>query len=48
MTPNERSFVQIIFEDQSVDLYITQDVFEHILDLAQAFREIVRSSPAGH
>lgn len=38
---------QLTFEDDSIDLHITQDVFEHILDPAQAFREIARTLKPG-
>ena len=38
---------QLTFEDQSIDLHITQDVFEHIFDPAQAFREIARTLKPG-
>lgn len=38
---------QLTFADQSIDLHITQDVFEHILDPAQAFREIARTLKPG-
>ena len=38
---------QLTFKDQSIDLHITQDVFEHILDPAQAFREIARTLKPG-
>lgn len=37
----------LTFEDQSVDLHVTQDVFEHIFDPAQAFREIARTLKPG-
>lgn len=35
------------FEDESIDLHITQDVFEHIFDPAQAFKEIARTLRPG-
>lgn len=38
---------QLSFEDQSIDLHITQDVFEHLLDPAAAFREIARTLRPG-
>ncbi len=37
----------LTFEDQSIDLHITQDVFEHIFDPAQGFREIARTLRPG-
>jgi SAM-dependent methyltransferase len=33
---------QLTFRDASFDLFITQDVFEHLFDPAAAFREIAR------
>lgn len=33
---------QLTFSDASFDLFITQDVFEHVIDPANAFREIAR------
>jgi SAM-dependent methyltransferase len=33
---------RMTFADNSFDLFITQDVFEHILDPASAFREVAR------
>jgi len=38
---------QLTFQDQSIDLHISQDVFEHIFDPAQAFREIARTLKPG-
>ena len=38
---------QLTFRDQSIDLHVTQDVFEHIFDPAQAFREIARTLKPG-
>ena len=38
---------QLTFDDQSIDLHISQDVFEHIFDPAKAFREIARTLKAG-
>jgi len=38
---------KLTFEDQSIDLHITQDVFEHLLDPAAAFREIARTLRPG-
>ncbi len=38
---------QLSFADQSIDLHISQDVFEHILNPAQAFREIARTLKHG-
>ena len=39
---------QLTFDDESIDLHITQDVFEHIFDPAQSFREIARTlKPSG-
>lgn len=35
------------FEDQSIDLHITQDVFEHIFDYKEAWREIARTLKPG-
>jgi SAM-dependent methyltransferase len=35
------------FEDETFDLVVTQDVFEHIFDPAAAFREINRTLKAG-
>ena len=37
----------LTFDDQSIDLHVTQDVFEHIFDPAQAFREIARTLRPG-
>lgn len=37
----------LTFEDESIDLHLTQDVFEHIFDPAQAFREIARTLKPG-
>lgn len=33
---------QLTFENESFDLFITQDVFEHVMDAAAGFREIAR------
>jgi SAM-dependent methyltransferase len=33
---------QLTFPDASFDLFVTQDVFEHLFDPAAAFREIAR------
>jgi SAM-dependent methyltransferase len=33
----------LTFADESIDLHITQDVFEHLLDPRAAFREIART-----
>jgi SAM-dependent methyltransferase len=33
---------QLTFPDESFDLFVTQDVFEHIFDAPAAFREIAR------
>ncbi len=33
---------RLTFPDESFDLFITQDVFEHIFDVCIAFREIAR------
>jgi SAM-dependent methyltransferase len=38
---------KLTFEDQSIDLHITQDVFEHLLNPAAAFREIARTLRPG-
>jgi SAM-dependent methyltransferase len=38
---------QLTFADQSIDLHVTQDVFEHIFNPAQAFREIARTLKPG-
>jgi len=35
------------FEDESVDLHVTQDVFEHLFNPAAAFREIARTLRPG-
>jgi SAM-dependent methyltransferase len=35
------------FEDESLDLHLTQDVFEHLFDPAAAFREIARTLRPG-
>ena len=37
----------LTFDDQSIDLHVSQDVFEHIFDPAQAFREIARTLRPG-
>ena len=33
---------RLTFDDASLDLFITQDVFEHVLDAADGFAEIAR------
>lgn len=38
---------QLTFEDRTIDLHVTQDVFEHIFDPAQAFKEIARTLKPG-
>jgi SAM-dependent methyltransferase len=38
---------QLSFEDEGIDLHITQDVFEHLFDPAAAFREIARTLRPG-
>src|SRR5215208_4305929 len=38
---------QLTFENESIDLHVTQDVFEHIFNPAQAFREIARTLKPG-
>ncbi len=38
---------ELSFEDESIDLHITQDVFEHIFHPSRAFREIARTLRAG-
>lgn len=35
------------FDDESIDLHVTQDVFEHLFDPAAAFREIARTLRPG-
>jgi SAM-dependent methyltransferase len=35
------------FDDESFDLHVTQDVFEHLFDPAAAFREIARTLRPG-
>ncbi|HWM24524.1 MAG TPA: class I SAM-dependent methyltransferase [Chthoniobacterales bacterium] len=35
------------FDDKSIDLHVTQDVFEHLFDPAAAFREIARTLRPG-
>ena len=37
----------LTFDNESVDLHITQDVFEHLFDPAAAFREIARTLRLG-
>lgn len=37
----------LTFKDNSIDLHVTQDVFEHILDPARGFREIARTLKPG-
>jgi SAM-dependent methyltransferase len=37
----------LTFDNESFDLHITQDVFEHLLDPAAAFREIARTLRPG-
>lgn len=38
---------KLTFLDNSIDLHVSQDVFEHIFDPAQAFREIARTLKPG-
>lgn len=38
---------KLTFPDNSVDLHISQDVFEHIFDPVQAFKEIARTLKPG-
>ena len=38
---------KLSFENESVDLHITQDVFEHLFDPVAAFREIARTLRPG-
>ena len=38
---------RLTFADNSIDLHVTQDVFEHILDPRAAFREIARTLKPG-
>ena len=35
------------FDNETLDLHITQDVFEHLFDPAAAFREIARTLRPG-
>lgn len=37
----------LTFKDNSIDLHVSQDVFEHILDPARAFKEIARTLKPG-
>ncbi len=37
----------LTFENESIDLHVSQDVFEHVFDPAQAFREISRTLKPG-
>lgn len=37
----------LTFPDESIDIHITQDVFEHVFDPANAFREIARTLRPG-
>lgn len=41
------SLESLTFKDSSLDLHITQDVFEHVLDPARAFMEIARTLKPG-
>lgn len=38
---------KLTFENNSIDLHITQDVFEHIIDPESAFKEIARTLKPG-
>jgi len=38
---------QLTLDGESVDLHVTQDVFEHVLDPAKAFKEIARTLKPG-
>jgi SAM-dependent methyltransferase len=38
---------KLTFDNQSIDLHISQDVFEHIFDPAQGFKEIARTLKPG-
>jgi SAM-dependent methyltransferase len=38
---------KLSFDDKSIDLHVTQDVFEHLFDPAAAFREIARTLRPG-
>ena len=38
---------QLTFDDASIDLHVTQDVFEHVLRPERAFREIARTLKPG-
>lgn len=38
---------KLSFPDESIDLHLTQDVFEHLFDPAAAFREIARTLRPG-
>lgn len=41
------NFENLTFADSSIDLHISQDVFEHIMDPAQAFKEVARTLKPG-
>jgi SAM-dependent methyltransferase len=41
------NFEQLTFAEASIDLHISQDVFEHVLDPDAAFREIARTLRPG-
>lgn len=38
---------RLTFDNESIDLHVTQDVFEHIFNPAQAFKEIARTLKPG-
>lgn len=38
---------RLSFPDESIDLHVTQDVFEHVLDPEAAFREVARTLRPG-
>ncbi len=41
------NFEKLTFKDASIDLHVSQDVFEHVLDPDAAFREIARTLRPG-
>ena len=38
---------ELTFKDESIDIHVTQDVFEHILEPGKAFKEIKRTLKGG-
>jgi ubiquinone/menaquinone biosynthesis C-methylase UbiE len=38
---------KLMFENESIDLHVMQDVFEHLFTPSAAFREIARTLRAG-